>query len=290
MEMGILHTRLSVVNDGAFTISVARHARSRVVDQGDRALDIPVRRQRVNGVAKIFLCKRLKKSGLGLRLSTYLRDLTGETWQRWWYAEVSGVVRRLVPLILVFLVAWTTGVTGAVASYDPSITYVRALPVVGGKEVKGYGGTGRMIVQERPQTLWKVVVDFAHHPQIFTAVRTVKVRHVEAGAKVVTMVVDAGLLTVRYTARYVFDAEQGFVTWHMVPDAQNNLRSNVGYVKLKEVSPGWTQVVYSVSGDLKGTWLVPAFLKRFVAKREVLRAMHDFRRYVEDHLSSPSAH
>jgi uncharacterized membrane protein len=147
-----------------------------------------------------------------------------------------------------------------------------------------------MIVQERPQTLWKVVVDFAHHPQIFTAVRTVKVRHVEAGAKVVTMVVDAGLLTVRYTARYVFDAEQGFVTWHMVPDAQNNLRSNVGYVKLKEVSPGWTQVVYSVSGDLKGTWLVPAFLKRFVAKREVLRAMHDFRRYVEDHLSSPSAH
>jgi hypothetical protein len=87
---------------------------------------------------------------------------------------------------------------------------------------------------------------------------------------------------VRYVARYVFDTTHRMIQWQLVPHAENNLKSNVGYMQLAEILPGRTQVIYSVAGDLKGTWFVPAFLKRVLAKRAILRAMRDFRRYVEE--------
>ncbi|MFP3869913.1 MAG: SRPBCC family protein [Syntrophobacteria bacterium] len=178
----------------------------------------------------------------------------------------------------------TTGLTQAAAS-ERSIAYSRKLPLVDGKRVEGYGGTGRMLIQAPPEKVWQVARDFVSYPRIFTQMRSPRIVSKRVDATEVAFVVDLAFLTLRYTSRFVVDCQEQRMQWQMLPDEQGKLKVNAGYVKIEKAPEGATKLTYSVAGDARRTWFIPGFIKHFLAKRELLRAMRDFRRYVENQKS-----
>ena len=97
--------------------------------------------------------------------------------------------------------------------------------------------------------------------------------------KNVEFVVDATLIKVRYRVIHRFNPEENFFDWYLDPDFKNELKRVDGFWKLYALSPQKTLARYGTRVNTGR--MVPGWLERFFAKRDIPKALDAVRKRVE---------
>jgi ribosome-associated toxin RatA of RatAB toxin-antitoxin module len=126
------------------------------------------------------------------------------------------------------------------------------------------GGRGLAIfhVKAPPAVVWSAITDFDRYPQWIDAVETCEVYGRNGNAIFVRFVLKSFGISVEYFIEHDYRAAETWGTWTLDYSRESDLSDSVGSWLVREVSPGVSQVEYSV--DLKVSGWVPGFVRNIL--------------------------
>ena len=146
----------------------------------------------------------------------------------------------------------------------------------------GYGGSFFMWAKASPEAVLAVATDWEKYPRLFKRVRICQVLEKSNEAETVEFKVNAIFFTLSYFIRVIIDKTDSSISWSLNPRYQNDVRFNDGALSIeKDTVHGGSRITYVISSDLSRAFFLPAFLKRYYMKREIIRALEELRRGAE---------
>lgn len=136
-------------------------------------------------------------------------------------------------------------------------------------------GIGAVVVDRPLPEVWAVLTRFEDKAEYMPRLKSVTVLERQPGRLRVRMVVDASVLTTRYTAWYTMDQAAWTLSWDLDPSATDNgIAGAQGAYQLQSLAPGRTLVLYR--GFVDSGRKVPRFIQDYMTRRsipDVLRAI-----------------
>jgi hypothetical protein len=148
-----------------------------------------------------------------------------------------------------------------------------AAPRDGAAVAGARGGIAFVRVPTGPEPIWALLVAPRRYPEIFTAIREVKVLEETPDAWLVRTDGQFGPFTFRYHTRYRARAESRTITWRLDPSRDNDVfDDNWGWWQLGP-EPGGTLVTYAI-GSIPSSWQP---LAGFFERRGIVQALEALR-------------
>jgi ribosome-associated toxin RatA of RatAB toxin-antitoxin module len=175
---------------------------------------------------------------------------------------------RGVPLVLSALLIVAVPLTAAKAlelSRDQErrleggeVVVVDELPP-GGIAVRGsQGGTGLSLVRASPETVWQVLVNYAHHPGMYPRVVRAQVLESDPEHALVRYVIGVGPFSFGFHVDNYLDEGHRRIVWRLAQERPNDLfRDSWGYWQI-DVRPTGVLLTYGMAART----VLPAFLTR----------------------------
>lgn len=156
------------------------------------------------------------------------------------------------------------------------VVLVDALPPGAGRSAEG--GTALGIVRAPPETVWRILVDYRRHPEIYP--RVVKADVVEADERRVLVRYVASIWPLSFTFymnKYP-DAARRRIEWRLAEDRPNSLfRESSGYWQVDPVEGG-SLVTYALAVRT----ILPAFVTRRPQRDSLVETVEAVRRRAQE--------
>jgi hypothetical protein len=175
-----------------------------------------------------------------------------------WYAEVtqspsralslflegSGLMKRCAVLVALLIVAGSAALANPVGLSDAELRRVDRGEVVildvlppGESQERGQGGTAVTLVHASPETVWRVLVDYPRHAEVYPGVTSSQVLEADADHTLVRYVVGVGPFSFGFHVNNYPDAARGRLVWRLDRDRRNGLfRDTWGYWQVATAS------------------------------------------------------
>lgn len=126
------------------------------------------------------------------------------------------------------------------------------------------GGRGVAVfrVNAPAATVWSTISDFPKYPQYIDAVESCEVYKREGNAIFVRFVLRSMGVSVEYFIEHDYRRADTWGTWTLDYSRESDLSDSVGSWLVREISPGVSQVEYSI--DLKVSGWVPGFVRNIL--------------------------
>ncbi len=126
------------------------------------------------------------------------------------------------------------------------------------------GGRGVAVFQVKapPQVVWQTISSFHMYPQWIDEVEVCEVYKKAGNAIFVRFVLKSMGVSVEYFIEHDYRPASTWGTWTLDYGRESDLSDSVGSWLVTEVSPGVSQVEYSV--DLKVSGWVPGFIRKII--------------------------
>lgn len=136
-------------------------------------------------------------------------------------------------------------------------------------------GMGAVVVDRPLPEVWAVLTRFEDKAEYMPRLKSVTVLERQPGRLRVRMVVDASVLTTRYTAWYTMDQAAWTLSWNLDASAPDNgIIGAQGAYRLQSLGPQRTLVLYH--GFVDSGRKVPRFIQDYMTRKsipDVLRAI-----------------
>jgi ribosome-associated toxin RatA of RatAB toxin-antitoxin module len=128
----------------------------------------------------------------------------------------------------------------------------------GGSMRQGRGGTAVTLVNASPETVWRVLVDYPRHSELYPRVTSSEVLEADADHTLVRYVVGVGPFSFGLHVNNYPDESRGRLEWRLDRDRRNGLfRDSWGYWQVESRGAG-VLLTYAMAART----MLPAFLVR----------------------------
>jgi hypothetical protein len=147
-----------------------------------------------------------------------------------------------------------------------------------GASLSSQGGTALARVSAAPETVWRILVDYARHVGLYPRVVGTEVLESGAGTDLVRYVVAIGPIAFDFHINTYPDLARRRLGWRLATDRPNSLfTDNVGYWEI-EPAPEGILLVYAMAA----TTVLPAFVTRGAERDGLVETIKAVRRRAEE--------
>ena len=147
----------------------------------------------------------------------------------------------------------------------------------GGAALGGLGGTAVALVHAGREAVWRVLVDYPGHVQLYPRVVAATVLEATGERALVRYVVGIGVFSFAFHVENRADRARGRLAWHLARERRNELfRDSWGYWQLETADAG-TLLTYGMAARM----VLPDFLTRGAERDGLLQTVQAVRDRVE---------
>jgi len=156
------------------------------------------------------------------------------------------------------------------------VVFLEELPP-GGAALGGRGGTAVALVHASRDAVWRVLVDYSGHAQLYPRVVAATVLEATGQRALVRYVIGVGPFSFAFHVENQADRAQGRLAWHLAREQRNDLfRDSWGYWQLDTADAG-TLLTYGMAARM----VLPDFVTRGAERDGLLQTVQAVRDRVE---------
>jgi carbon monoxide dehydrogenase subunit G len=141
-------------------------------------------------------------------------------------------------------------------------------------------GMGAIVVERAPTEVWATLSRFEDKPEYMPRLKSLSILEQTPERMRVQMVVDASVMTARYTLVFRIDEPARCISWTLDHSAQgNSIADTEGEYRLYELAPTRTLVTYKSHVDTGRA--VPRFIQNYMARHSIPDLLNAIKRRVE---------
>jgi hypothetical protein len=139
------------------------------------------------------------------------------------------------------------------------------------------GGTGLALIQARPETVWRLLVDYPGHRGLYPGVVGAEVLETDAGHVLVRYVVGVGPFSFGFHVSNWPDAARGRIDWRLAQERPNDIfLDSWGYWQLERRGAG-VLLTYAMAART----VLPAFVTRQAERNGLIETLKAIRERAE---------
>lgn len=192
-------------------------------------------------------------------------------------------MKRSLTVAIILLALWAPAANPVGLSDDQWRRLERGEVVVldllppGGLAKGSQGGTGMVVVQASPETVWRLLVDYGAHPGLYPRVVGAEVLERNTDHATVRYIIGVGPFSFAFHVNNYPDAARRRLVWRLAHERDNDLfRESWGYWQVESHEDG-SMLTYAMASRT----VLPAFLTRGAERDGLIETLKAVRQRAE---------